>query len=69
MLTQAHYDSKYFAPPNVFLGATDSAAPVGMMLAAAQVCLCVCECVRVCVCVCVWVCVCVGVGVRKREGW
>jgi hypothetical protein len=55
MLTQAHFDSKYFAPPNVFLGATDSAAPVGMMLAAAQVCVRA----RVCLCVCVCVCVCV----------
>lgn len=28
----AHYDSKYFAPPRRFIGATDSAVPCAMML-------------------------------------
>jgi len=28
----AHYDSKYFAPPRHFVGATDSAAPCAMLL-------------------------------------
>ncbi|KAI8869710.1 hypothetical protein GQ42DRAFT_179093 [Ramicandelaber brevisporus] len=34
LVLSAHYDSKYFAPPNEdqFLGATDSAVPVAMLL-------------------------------------
>ncbi|KJE98286.1 glutaminyl cyclase [Capsaspora owczarzaki ATCC 30864] len=32
----AHYDSKYFAPPVKFIGATDSAAPCAIMLHLAE---------------------------------
>lgn len=32
IILAAHYDSKYFAPPDVFVGATDSAGPCAVLL-------------------------------------
>ncbi|KAJ6531301.1 hypothetical protein B0H19DRAFT_1040750 [Mycena capillaripes] len=36
VILAAHFDSKYFPEPNMFLGATDSAAPCAMMLDLAE---------------------------------
>ena len=73
----AHFESKFFGAFK-FVGATDSAAPVGIMLHLAQVltplfksCVCVCVCERErerereCVCVCVRVRVNVCIYVYK----
>ncbi|RIB20849.1 hypothetical protein C2G38_1963325 [Gigaspora rosea] len=32
LVLAAHFDSKYFAPPNYFVGATDSAVPCAMLI-------------------------------------